>query len=149
MILELICDISDLNLSKIQLGAYNPRQYILRSSLLVRHQRHLGLCKENLSANAHAQNPLKLLQTLVYYFRPTLILCCQDWSTVKATTSMPSIKKCCYILIFFLQWYFISPARRGRRILIAAGFCQAPSVRHQSSCFFVNAKTSGQIFFKF
>ena len=60
MILELICDISDLNLSKIQLN-YNSLRYILHRPLPVRHERHQLCCEENSSGNVHAQNRLRLL----------------------------------------------------------------------------------------
>ena len=46
-----------------------------------------------------------------------------------------------------IEWQFLSPARRGRGILVAPGFCQASGVMY--SCGRKNSKTAGQFFLKF
>ena len=47
----------------------------------------------------------------------------------------------CFALLQMLGLAFISPARRGRGILVAPGFCPA-------SRFLKNSKTTGQFFFE-
>ena len=79
----------------------------------------------------------------------------------RIATPLPSYLSTCYILLDTCPSYdlktleylyinhegFLSPARRGRGILVAPWFCPASGVTF--SCGRKNSKTTGQIFLKF
>ena len=49
----------------------------------------------------------------------------------------------------YISGVFLSPARRGRGILVAPGFCPASGVRRHVFLWAQKLKTTGQIFLKF